>query len=135
MNCFLSQVLIQYITHSLFSKQIPVQQVSIEDLIYSLLFKQVTQASLNGSTLSHRDLDVINISRDSLKSSTYQLKYILISSLRTFVLITGDMVSKGSDSKTSRLTVQEIIDESSVIPLQPTYSTSPGINIKHVIFC
>ena len=39
------------------------------------------------------------------------------------------MVSKGSDSKTSRLTVQEIIDESSVIPLQPTDSTCPGI--KH----
>ena len=55
--------------------------------------------------------------------SQFQVQHIY-SSLHTFVLITGDMVSKGS-----RLTVQEIIDESSVIPLQPTDSTSPGI--KH----
>ena len=89
---------------------------------------QTNTAILKGNPVTPR-LDVINSSRDSFKSSTYQLKYILISSLRTFVLITGDMVSKGSDSKTSRLTVQEIIDESSVIPLQPTDSTSPGI--KH----
>ena len=39
------------------------------------------------------------------------------------------MVSKCSDSKSLRLTVQEIIDESSVIPLQATDSTSAGI--KH----
>ena len=39
------------------------------------------------------------------------------------------MVSNCSDSKSSRLTVQEIIDESSVIPLQVTDSTSPGV--KH----
>ena len=39
------------------------------------------------------------------------------------------MVSKCSDSKSWRLTVQEIIDESSVILFQATDSTSPGI--KH----
>ena len=112
--------------HEQLPSQFKVQQVSKRP--HTLFVLQTNTAILKGNTVTPR-LDVINSSRDSFKCSTYQLKYILISSLRTFVLITGDMVSNCSDSKSSRLTVQEIIDESSVIPLQVTYSTSPGV--KH----
>ena len=143
------QVLIQIITHSISSKwtrhttkenYVKISQTSETASVtvsssaginwrpHIFFALQTNTVILKWNPVTPRP-DVINSSRDIFKSTTYQLKYILISSLRTFVLITGDIISKGSDSKTSRLTVQEIIDESSVIPLQPTDYTSPGI--KH----